>query len=81
LSQRTAVVLVTGIAAVLLCLSVAAEVVWWDTYWGQYVGQNVLPPSVWTLFGVGLAHLHGQWKADQRHQDLKDHVTEQTGNG
>lgn len=68
-----------GIAAALLCAT--AEVVWWNTYWGQYIGQNVLPPSIWTLVGVGAAHMHGQWKADQRHQDLKDHVTEQTGNG
>lgn len=71
----------TGITAVLLCVGAVAEILWWGTYWGQWIGSNVLPPSFWTLAGVGAAHLHGQWKADQRHQDLKAHVTEQTGNG
>lgn len=71
-----------------LCSAAAgieALVYWWDTYWAQWVAQNVLPPSVWTLLGVGLAHLHTHRKLDAqnadaaaRHEDLKQHVTVRT---
>lgn len=45
------------LAAALFALAVTAAIVtWWPTYAVQYVVQNVLPPSLWTLTGIGLAH-------------------------
>lgn len=50
---------------------------WWHTYWVQYVAQNMLPPSVWTLLGIGLAHLHTHRKLDRHHEDMKKHVSQE----
>ena len=71
--------LIVAIAHVLTGLGTAALVYWWDTYWGQWVGSNVLPPSVWTLVGIAVAHLRLHAKIDANHEDMKQHVTASTG--
>lgn len=68
------------IAGVLvLAVGLTAVTWWWNTYWGQWVSQNVLPPSLWTLLGIGIAHLQLHKKLDAHHEDMKQHVTERTG--
>lgn len=61
----------------LACAAIATEalVYWWHTYWAQYVVQNVLPPSLWTLVGLAIAHLRLHAKLDGHHEDMKQHVT------
>jgi hypothetical protein len=41
----------------------------------QYVLQNVLPPSFWTLLGLGLAHIRTHRKLDAQHEAMRQHVT------
>jgi hypothetical protein len=60
-------------------VGIVALVHWWDTYWGQWVAGNVLPPSLWTLVGIAIAHLQLHRKLDAHHEALKQHVTERTG--
>lgn len=43
-------------AALFAAVATAAIITWWDTWVTQYFVQNVLPPSLWTLVGIGLAH-------------------------
>lgn len=50
---------------------------WWHSAWA-YVWDNVLPPSAWTLVGIGLSHWHLTRRQDAHHADLKQHVTERT---
>lgn len=78
--DRTGHLLVIA-GAVLLVLVVLVLVATWDTYWSQYAVQNVLPPSVWTLVGIGLAHLQLHKKLDAQHEDMKKHVSREAGNG
>lgn len=47
----------------------------WHGYWQQYVATNVLPPSLWTLVGLAIAHLQLHRKLDANHEDMKQHVT------
>lgn len=80
LDRRGRVIVVAGHA--LAAVGMAALVYWWDDYWSQYVAQNMLPPSVWTLVGLAVSHLLHERKQDERHDDMKQHVTERTsGNG
>lgn len=51
----------------------------WHSYWSQYVAQNVLPPSLWTLVGIAVAQLRLHAKLDAHHEDMKQHVTASTG--
>jgi hypothetical protein len=75
------------VAGHLLAAAATAGIVWaWDSYAAQYVVQNVLPPSVWTLVGIAVAQLRTHAKleaqekrADERHDDMKQHVTASTG--
>lgn len=60
-------------------LMLAAIGYWWDTYAAQYVAQNVLPPSVWTLVGMAFMHVRLHAKLDENHEDMKQHVTASTG--
>lgn len=74
----------TGRGLVLAGLLTTALLAWWLAagwrgYWEQYVATNVLPPSLWTLFGIAIAHLQLHRKLDDQHQDMKRHVTERTG--
>lgn len=73
--------LIVAAGTLAVALGLAAIVVWWHTYWAQYVVQNMLPPSVWTLVGLAAAHLHHEYKADQRHEDLKQHVSQEASHG
>lgn len=63
----------------LAAIGIAALVYWWDDYWSQYVATNMLPPSVWTLVGLAVSHLLHERKQDERHDDMKLHVTASTG--
>jgi hypothetical protein len=47
----------------------------------QYVLQNVLPPSFWTLVGLGLGYVRTHRKLDAQHEALKQHVTQEVRNG
>lgn len=53
----------------------------WHTYWAQYVATNVLPPSLWTLVGIAIAHLQLHRKLDAHHEDMKQHVSQEVSNG
>jgi ABC-type sugar transport system permease subunit len=50
-------IVLTGAAAAVL--GIVALVHWWDTYWGQWVAGNVLPPSLWTLAGIAIWDIAG----------------------
>lgn len=52
-SRSRLTVLASAIAAV---AATAALVAWRSTGQAQYVIQNILPPSLWTLVGIALAH-------------------------
>lgn len=41
-----------------------------NNYWVQYLWQNVLPPSFWTLLGIGISHWHTHRKLDRNHDEL-----------
>ena len=41
-----------------------------NNYWVQYMWQNVLPPSFWTLLGIGISHWHTHRKLDRIHEDV-----------
>jgi hypothetical protein len=71
-SARSLAILAAGAVAVggVVCL-----VRWWDSYWAQYVAQNMLPPSVWTLVGIVIAHVRLHAKLDEHHEDMKAHVS------
>ena len=43
-------------AAILAAMATAAMIIWRHTATVAYIWLNVLPPSFWTLLGVGLAH-------------------------
>jgi hypothetical protein len=64
---------------VIVAVGTAALAYWWTTYWAQYVATNMLPPSVWTLVGLAVSHLLHERKQDERHDDLKQHVTATAG--
>lgn len=40
----------------------------WNSYWVQWVVQNVLPPSFWTLAGIALHY------AGTRHRSVVHHA-------
>lgn len=45
------------LAAALFAAAVTAAIItWWGAGVTQYFVQNVLPPSLWTLVGIALAH-------------------------
>ena len=71
--------LIVAAGHLLAAVGMAALVYWWDTYWSQYVATNVLPPSLWTLVGIFIAHLRLHAKLDANHEDMKQHVTASTG--
>lgn len=48
----------------------------WSDLW-----PNVVAPSVWTLFGVGLSHWRLRRKQDQHHAAIVEHVTKETSSG
>jgi hypothetical protein len=50
----------------------------WASYWVQYVVQNVMPPSFWTLVGIGLAQWHTHRKLNRHHAEMKEHVRKHT---
>jgi hypothetical protein len=78
--DRTGRLLVVA-GAVLVVLAIVALVASWDTYWSQYVVNNVFPPSLWTLLGIGIAHVRTHRKLDAQHEAMKQHVTRETSNG
>jgi len=66
----------------IVAVGLAALVWWWDTYWAQYVAENILPPSGETLIAIYIVHLKLHVKLDaqeqragERHDDMKQHVT------
>lgn len=59
----------------------------WSPMW-----PNVFSPNVWTLVGLALhllatllqrerQHREAEQRADERHEDLKQHVTDTMGGG
>lgn len=56
-----------------------------SSYWAQWIIQNVLPPSLWTLLGLAVSygahrqrarahHAEQLAQRQQHHEDLKAHV-------
>lgn len=45
----------------------------WDSLW-----PNMIAPSLWTLLGIGIAHVRTHRKLDAHHEDLKQHVSQET---
>ena len=45
----------------------------------QAVWPNMVAPSLWTLLGIGLSHLHTHRKLNAHHEALKAHVTAVAG--
>ena len=52
----------------------------WSSIW-NYILQNVLPPSFWTLTGLAYGYVRTHRKLDAQHEALKQHVTSATGGG
>jgi len=50
-------------AVILAVMAAAAMAIWRHTATVAYVWNNVLPPSLWTLLGFGLAH----WRQMRAH--------------
>lgn len=50
--------------AILATMAAAAMALWWRTGFVQWVWNGVLPPSLWTLLGVGAAH----WRQMSAHR-------------
>ena len=53
----------------------------WNSYWVQWVVQNVLPPSFWTILALGASHVaHRRWhvrqmaQAEAHHADKLEHA-------
>ena len=46
----------------------------WNDLW-----PNAVAPSVWTLLAVITSHVRTGRRQQQRHEDLKQHVTNSTG--
>lgn len=63
----------------LAALVTVAVVCWWSSYAAQYFVQDVMPPSFWTLVAFVVSHLLHKRQADERHEDIKQHVTASTG--
>lgn len=36
--------------------------------------SNMWAPSMWTLLGIGLSHLHLRRHVNRKHEELKDHM-------
>lgn len=80
--------LLVAAGVVLIALVIFALVATWDTTASQYVINNVLPPSVWTLVGIGIAHVRTHRKLDAQdrkldaqHEAMKQHVTQEASHG
>jgi hypothetical protein len=43
-------------------------------YWVQYVLQNVMPPSFWTLTGMAFSYWRLHKKLDRHHASFKAHL-------
>lgn len=48
----------------------------WNDLW-----PNTIAPSLWTLVGIAASHARQERRHDQRHEDLKQHVTNTAGGG
>lgn len=48
--------------------------------WGP-IWPNMVAPSIWTLVGIGLSHVHMTRHSAKRHEELKDHITKTLGSG
>jgi len=53
----------------------------WNAYWTQWFVGNVLPPSLWTLVGIGLAHVNMRKHVSAKHEELKAHVSSELKKG
>lgn len=53
----------------------------WHNSVVQYLWQNVFPPSFWTLLGLVAGHVRTHRKLDAHHEDMKQHVSREAGNG
>lgn len=78
MTRRDWLVALAIVAAACAALGVCIAAGQWQSYWMQWVVGNVLPPSFWTLLGIGVAHLHLNRKLDRHHAAMKQHVTERT---
>ena len=46
----------------------------WNSYWVQWVVQNVLPPSFWTILALTASHVaHRRWHVRQMAQAAMHH--------
>jgi hypothetical protein len=68
---------IVGAGHLLSAAGIWAMARWWPSYAVQYVAQNVLPPSVWTLVGIAIAHVRLHAKLDEHHEDMKQHVSQE----
>lgn len=41
----------------------------WSNGVVQYIWQNVMPPSFWTLLGISLSHIHTHRKLNSHHKE------------
>jgi len=47
---------------------------WYDAYWIQWIVQNVLPPSFWTILALTASHIaHRRWHVRQMAQAAMHH--------
>lgn len=71
--------LIVAAGHVLAAVVTAAVAWWWSSYAAQYFVQNVMPPSAWTIAGLVVSHLLHKRQADERHEDIRQHVTNTSG--
>ena len=58
-------------AVILAVMAAAAMAIWRHTATVAYVWNNVLPPSLWTLLGFGLAH----WRQMEAHRETRTRIS------
>lgn len=81
MTRREWLIAAAIVLAACAALGVAIAAGQWQSYWVQWLVGNVLPPSFWTLLGIGIAHLQLHRKLDAHHEDMKQHISQEASNG